>query len=109
MIGIDASPPPPLVRRPVWYAARAAIRSATVRCGTWLASASKPPILSFRSRNWSTLMPFAPVSFSTFRPYWMPMLSSGRRANPFAGSRPYTLTVWSCTVQRTPVGLVAGL
>jgi hypothetical protein len=70
-----------------------------------VASLSKPPIFSFRSRNWSTLIWPA---FSTLRPYWMPTLSSGLRAKPVAGSRPYTFTVWSKTVQRTPMP-VAGL
>src|SRR6266581_1238301 len=66
--------------------------SGLVGSGTMVASRSKPPIRSLRSRNCSTEM--SPLSTS-LRPYWMPTLSSGRRAKPVTGSLPYTFTVWS--------------
>jgi hypothetical protein len=53
------------------------------------------------------LVVIAPA-FSAFRPYWMPTLSSGRRAKPVSGSRPQMLIAWSCRSQRTPPGFVAG-
>jgi hypothetical protein len=53
--------------------------SATVLPAVFLKSMSTPPILSFSSRNSSTLI--APL-FSAFSPYWTPTLSSGRLANP---------------------------
>ena len=61
---------------------------------------------SLRSRNWST--PITPA-FTAARPYWIPTLSSGRRAKPVSGSIPRTFTLLSCSVQRAPSGFVAGL
>src|SRR3954452_3332068 len=66
---------------------------------------SQSPILALRAeKSAGEIFP----AISALRPYSTPTLSAGRSAKPSDGRRPKTLTMESCSEQRTRGGFVFG-